>query len=73
MADFDEKDNSEQSIAQRTAQRTADAAGIADDPTPLGDPNAPQGTGREQDMSRPENRPAPAGKIRMSDAEEGSK
>lgn len=55
----------------RVSEQIAARAGFADDSAPLGDPNAPQGSGPETDMSRPENRPAPIGKIRMSEFEAG--
>jgi hypothetical protein len=51
-----------------TAERIAARTG-ADDAAPLGDPEAPQGTGREQNTQDPANRPAPAGKIRFAQAD----
>lgn len=39
------------------------------DLAPLGDPDAPQGTGREQNTALPENRPAPAGNVRFAQAD----
>lgn len=50
------------------AERIADRSGTSD-AAPLGDPDAPQGTGREQDTSDPKNRLAPAGKIRFAQAD----
>lgn len=57
-----------------TADKLAARAGL-DDTAPLGDPDAPQGSGPETDTSKPENRPAPMGKIRTSyeDGEEVGK
>jgi hypothetical protein len=54
------------------AERIANRAGT-NDTAPLGDPNAPQGTGREQNTADPANRLAPAGKIRFADADPRSK
>lgn len=49
--------------------RVGPGTGDGDDTRPLGDPNAPQGTGREvpgQQTPPAELRPAPAGKVRTS-------
>lgn len=55
--------NDEPTVGERLATR----AGFIDDTAPLGDPDAPQGSGPETNTQLPENRPAPAGKIRMAD------
>lgn len=57
-----------------TSDRVGPGTGDGVDTRPLGDPNAPQGTGPEvpgQSLAAPENRPAPAGEVRVSHAESG--
>lgn len=54
--------------------RIGPGTGDGTDSRPLGDPNAPQGSGPEvpgQALGAPETRPAPAGEVRVSHAESG--
>lgn len=60
--------------APSSPDRVGPGTGDGTDTRPLGDPNAPQGTGPEvpgQALVAPENRPAPAGEVRVSHAESG--
>lgn len=64
----------EKSLAQGAPDRIGPGTGDGTDSRPLGDPNAPQGTGPEvpgQALGAPETRPAPAGEVRVSHAESG--
>lgn len=59
-----------------TPDRTGPGTGDGLDSRPLGDPNAPQGTSRDEVPggnipAAPADRPAPAGEVRTSWAEQG--